>query len=142
MLRVTLKPSRSLAAVLIVAHVAAGATLWPLDVPAWGKLSLAALMAMSLAFTVRRHALLASAASVRSIEIHEEDRAAVHTRAGGWQEARVLGTTYVSPLLTVLNFRVAGRVFAQHAVIVPDNVDGDAFRRLRVLLRWAYRQKP
>ena len=50
--------------------------------------------------------------------------------------ATVLGTSYVSASLTVLNLKLAGRRVVEHILIVPDNVDPEAFRELRVLLRW------
>ena len=139
MLRVALKPSCQLAAVLTAAHVAAAVALVPLYLPLWAKLSVTLLIAASLAYTVRRHALLVSRAALTGIELREMDRAAIRTRADTWEEARILGTTYVSPVLTVVNLRVTGRIFPRHLLIVPDNVDADAFRRLRVLLRWGYR---
>jgi toxin CptA len=139
MLRVALTSSRWLAAALIVSHAAAAATLAPLDLPLWAKLGLALLIAASLAHALYRHAFLASRESCTALEVREADQAAVHTRARGWQDARILGTTYVSPVLTVVNLRLTGFVFAKHVVIVADNVDGETFRRLRVKLRWAYR---
>jgi hypothetical protein len=41
----------------------------------------------------------------------------------------------------VLNLRVPGEMLATHVLILPDNVETDAFRRLRVLLKWS-RQAP
>lgn len=140
MVRVTLKRSRLLAAVLIVVHGAAAVALVPLAMPGWAKAALALFVAASLWRAIRRHAWLTSGASLTSIELREPGWAMVETRAGEREKARILGTTYVSPLLCVVNLRVAGRLFARHAVMVPDNVDADSFRRLRVVLRWDYRQ--
>jgi toxin CptA len=141
MLRVILKPSRRLAAVLIAAHTAAAFTLVPLALPAWAKAGLALLVAASLGYALYRHAWLRGAGSVTAIEILEHDRVAVETRSGVRHEARVLGTTYVSPGLCVVNLRVEGRLCARHAVILSDRVDAETFRRLRVWLRWGYRQE-
>ena len=58
------------------------------------------------------------------------------------RQARVLGTSYVSPRLSVINLRLDGRMFARHMLIVSDNADAECFRRLRVLLRWGYRKAP
>jgi len=140
MLRVSLKPSRQLAAVVMAAHVAAAMTLLPLDVPVWAKLAVTLLIAASLGHTLRRHALLANGASITALEVRENDSGAIQTRGEDWQEARILGTSYVSPLLTVVNMRVTGCRLAYHILIVPDNVDAEGFRRLRVLLRWGYRK--
>jgi hypothetical protein len=40
-----------------------------------------------------------------------------------------------------LNLRVEGSRFAQHVLLVRDNLDPEDFRKIRVLLRWA-RPKP
>lgn len=57
-------------------------------------------------------------------------------REGENVRATVLGTSYVSASLTVLNLRIIGRRLVEHVLVVPDNVDPEAFRQLRVLLRW------
>jgi toxin CptA len=140
MLRVALIPSSSLAVVLAIAHAAAGATLVPLDLPIWTKAALAIAVAASFVHALLRHALLRSPRSLHAIELGEEHEAAVQTRDGNWHEAQVLGTTYVSPLLTVINLRVRGCMLARHMLIVSDNADPDLYRQLRVWLRWGYRQ--
>lgn len=139
MLRVILKPSAYLATALAAVHVAAAATLLPLDLPAWAKLALAITIAASLANALWRHAFLKARYALTGIELGEADRASVETRDGRWHDARVLPTTYVSPLLSVLNVRLEDRMFTRHMLIVADNVDADDFRRLRVRLRWGYR---
>jgi toxin CptA len=142
MLRLTLKPSRLLAIALTVVHICAAATLVPLDLPAWAKAGLALAVAASLAQAVLRHALLKGRGCLIAIELREDDRAAVQTRDGTWHDTRVLGTTYVSPLLSVINLRLDGRRFARHMLVVPDNADAEYFRQLRVWLRWGYRNLP
>ena len=139
MLRVTLTPSPGLAMVLTVAHAAAGATLVPLDLPGWTKSALALAVAASFVHALLQHALLRSPRSLNATELRGEHDAAVQTRDGSWHEAHILGTTYVSPLLSVINLRVQGRMLAQHMLIVPDNADADYYRQLRVWLRWDYR---
>ena len=140
MLRVILKPSRLLAAALVAAHTAAAATLIPLALPVWAKASIVLLIATSLAHGLWRHAWLRGDASVIAIELMEDDRAAFETGDGVRHEAGVLGTTYVTSKLCVVNLRVAGCLFARHAVVVADNLDAESFRQLRVRLRWGYRR--
>ncbi len=53
-----------------------------------------------------------------------------------------LGNTLVTPYLTVLNCRynqtnLLQRLFTLHIIIFSDGVDVEAYRRLRVFLRWA-----
>jgi toxin CptA len=101
---------------------------------------LGACISLSLAHSLLRHGFLRTGAALLAIELREYDSASVETPDGQWQEARVLPTTYVSALLTVINVRVPPGVFARHMVIAPDSTDPESFRRLRVWLRWKYRQ--
>jgi toxin CptA len=139
MFRITLGSSRLLALALAAAHAAAAIALVPLDFPAWAKVLVVLLVAASLVHALRRHAWLSSAASVKAIELHEHDRVTLEVGDGTRHAARVLGTTYVTPRLCVMNLRIAERLFVRHAVIVADNVDPEDFRRLRVWLRWGCR---
>jgi toxin CptA len=53
---------------------------------------------------------------------------------GRERDGRLLGSTYVSPALVVLNFR-CGRWRTASLVLLPDNLEPDLLRRLRVRLR-------
>jgi toxin CptA len=138
MLRLHLKPSLYLAATLVAAHVGSALVLIPLGMPLWAKLTIAASIGASLAHTLWSRALLKSRASLVAVELRDIDGIAVQSRSGEWHEARLLGTSYVTPLLTVLNLKLEDRLFARHVVIVSDAAAAEDFRRLRVLLRWRY----
>ena len=45
-------------------------------------------------------------------------------------------SSFVMPYLTVLNLKIGKRCTDRSIVITPDRVDEEAFRRLRVWLRW------
>jgi toxin CptA len=138
MLRVTLQSSRYLTAALASVHLAAALTLIPLELGLHAKAALAVAIAASLAHCLWRYSLLKSRLSVIAIELTDRENAAVQFTDGLWREARVLGTSYVSPLLTVINLRLPAHRFARHSIVVPDNIDPDDFRRLRVILRWSH----
>jgi hypothetical protein len=70
-----------------------------------------------------------------ALEVHD-GAASLQTRDGKWVDGEVLGSSYVSPSLTVVNFRPRGRWRACHLILVPDNADPHEFRRLRTWLRW------
>lgn len=56
-------------------------------------------------------------------------------------ECAVLGTSYVSAYLTVLILQPVRHYWTlQSIVIVPDNVDAEEFRRLRIMLRWEWKR--
>jgi hypothetical protein len=137
MIRASLRPSRLLAAGLVLAHTAAAATVFPLEVDVTWKALLAAAILASLVRGLHRHALLRSSGSIVELEIHDREYACVRTLGGEWREARILGTTCVTPALTAINLKVNARRTATHALLVRDNVNPEDFRKIRVLLRWA-----
>lgn len=139
MLRMLLKPSRTLAIVLCAAHAGAAAVLPAVDLPAEVQALLAFAIGASLAHGVRHHALRLTRSAGVALELRDDGLVAVQARSGGWHEARVLGSTFVSPALVIINLRISGRRTRHHLVLLPDAAEADDLRRLRVLLRWKYR---
>jgi toxin CptA len=136
MLRIRLTPSRLLAAMLILAHTAAIALVLMVELPQWLKVVAMVLLIAQCAVAVRRQAFLTGADAATAIEITSDHRINVETRAAGWCEYEVLGSTYVTPYLTVLNLRQSGTRSARHVLLLPDSLNADDFRKLRVWLRW------
>ena len=108
----------------------------PLDVPLEIKLALAAAIAAGLVHALWRYASLRSPCALVALELRDGREAHVQARDGQWHHARILGTSYVSPGLTVLNLKIDGCLLARHLVIAPDMLDSEDFRALRVILRW------
>jgi toxin CptA len=132
---VALRPSRRLAWLLGLAHLAAGTAVAVL-VPLWVAIPLVLALAAHGVTQAARVALLRGADSVVAVEARRASGIPFRTRDGAWHEGRLLGSSYVSPWLTILDLRPAGARGLRHVVIVPDAVDPDDFRRLRVWLRW------
>lgn len=157
LLIVRLKPSRRLAAMLSVAHFAAIGLLWPLILPVSAKLAGSAMLVVSLVFYLRRYALLRSPDSVMNIELSEEMICTLETRRGDRIVCTLLGSSFVAPYLTLLELKPLKRqestklpppsgrpkrrrrFFARSIVILPDGIDAEQFRQLRVLLRWKWK---
>lgn len=157
LLVVRLKPSRRLAAMLAVAHFAAIGLLWPLILPISAKLAGSAMLVVSLVFYLRRHALLRSPDSVMNIGLSEEMTCTLETRCGDRIDCTLLGSSFVAPYLTLLELKPLKRqeptrlsppsncpkrrrrFFARSIVILPDGIDAEQFRQLRVLLRWKWK---
>lgn len=136
MLKISLKSSRRLALLLCLAHAAAAGAVLVIDVPIWLKILLVLLIGASCVAYSYGTALLRSGGAVVGLEIKDDDALSFQTRRGEWREGRLLGSTFVSPYLTILNIGTEGRFFARHVVIMPDGIDAEDFRRLRVRLRW------
>lgn len=130
-----LRPSLYLAALLAMAHGAALAALFPLALPAWTKAALSLVILFSLMYHMRRDALLTSGIAVMVLML-EQDKAVLTLRDGGQLTGQVLGDSLVTPYLTVLNILPQGARLARSVVILPDSLDAESFRQLRVWLKW------
>lgn len=124
---------------LCAAHLGAAAAVWLAAVPLWLKLVLGLGVATSLGWPLARQAALRAAEAIVELEVSERGRLSFLTRRGEWRACELLGSTYVSPRLTVLNLKPEGGRYARHVVLLPDNVDEREFRRLRTWLRWGAR---
>lgn len=136
MLRVSLRPSWILAAILAAAHGAAIAVIALVSVPPWLQVIVIAALAASLVFEIRKTALLRAPDAVVALEIASDDALSIQTRRGGWIECDVLGSTYVIYFLAIVNLKEQGSGRVRRAVILPDSIDAEDFRKLRVWLRW------
>jgi toxin CptA len=130
-----LQPSHYLAAMLIAAHGATLAALFPLAFPIWAKTALAFFVLLSLGYHLWREAwLFAPSASVALLL--EGDQVVLSTRGGEQLTGQILRDSLVTPYLTVLNVLPQGARFSRSVVILPDSLDAESFRQLRVWLKW------
>ena len=136
MTRFTLKASRLLTVSFTGAHTAAAAVILPLQIPLPVKAALWVLIGVSLAHVLLRHALLLTASAIVAGAVTDPAEATLECRNGRESEAQILGTSYVTPTLTVLNLRENGALLPRHILLVADNIHPEDFRELRVLLRW------
>jgi hypothetical protein len=72
---------------------------------------------------------------VRGIAIHGEEIEVVDS-SGAWPRGVLRDGCFVSAGLTVIRWRPPRARFDRTIVILPDMLPRDAFRRLRVVLRW------
>ena len=136
-----LQPSRYLAVILIAAHGIALAALFPLALPVWAKVALAPLILFSLMYHLRRDAWLSAPSA--SVELAlEGDRVVLATRGGEQLAGQILRDSLVTPFLTILNILPQGVRLARSVVILPDSLDAESFRQLRVCLKWGSNPKP
>lgn len=136
MLDLKLRPSRTLAFLLAVAHLLSLLAVWLLPLVPAIQIGGNLLLAASLGFYLRRDGLLAAAGSIQQLRLDPECNCTYQTRNGTWQDARLLGSSMATPWLTVLNFSTGKSRLARHVVIFPDSADTESLRKLRVLLRW------
>lgn len=131
-----LRPSRQLAVILGGAHLGVLLVLAMLPMGGWLQAGAIALLLLSAACTIRRHAWRRGRGAVTALHFTDREQLRIRMHDGGWRAGRVLGSSTVGVLCTVLNIRLADRRFPLHTVIMSDSIDREDFRRLRVWLRW------
>lgn len=119
---------------LVAAHSAALAVL-ALALPLWAKLAFAALLLFSLLYYLRRDAWLSLPASCIGLVL-EGEGVVLLRRDGVRLSCGILQDSLVTPYLTVLNVLPQGARFARSVVILPDSLEAESFRQLRVWLKW------
>lgn len=132
---IRLQRSRWLLAVLAIAHL--GALIITLSIPLnpWLCIGTAISILASLAHCYWHHFLRRSHHAVLGLSV-TRDGLKVETRSHDWIPAKILGNSFVSPWLTVLNLKLPSRRLTTHVVLLPDMLGPDEFRRLRTWLKW------
>lgn len=139
LLSITLRPSRRLAAALIAVHVAGVGLLLLLPLPTGLQAGAVIVLLASAAYTVSHHALRRSRRAITVLSFIDSEQVRLGQRNGNWQTGRVLGSSTVGTVLTVLNIALDGQRRNDHVVLLPDSLGFDDYRRLRVWLRWGPR---
>ena len=134
--RIQVASSALIATAICAVHLAAGSVLWLVPIPVLGKVVMTFIIAISLIYFMARDAALHAAHSIVALELREDGEIACQVRSGEWIECELLGATYVSPHMTVVNLRPQGLMQMRRVILVPDNIDPRDFRRLRIWLRW------
>jgi hypothetical protein len=130
-LRLEPRRSRRLAVYLAAAHGGALALLplLPLGMPVVAVL--AGLIVLSWAWNQATHVWLRRDRSIVSLVWLADGTWRLTDRGGTTRVCRLRWDSYVHPWLTVLNFTGASRC---SVVLLPDSLDPETFRRLRVRL--------
>jgi toxin CptA len=134
--RISVTPSVLISVAVCFVHLAASAMLWLIPIPVMVQAMFTFVIALSLIFFMARDAGLHAANSIVALELREDRTIACRLLSGEWLDCELLGSSFVSPQMTVVNLRPRGRLLSRRVILVPDNVDARDFRRLRMWLRW------
>lgn len=134
--RLSVRPSVLIAVAVGAVHLAAAGFLWLLPLPLIAQALLTLATAASLVYFMARDAALHSLDSIVALEVTEGGGMAYQTRRGAWLDGEVLGSSYVSPRVTIVNLRTREGGRRRRVILVSDNVDARDFRRLRIWLKW------
>jgi toxin CptA len=135
MRRFEIRSSRYLAAVLICAYGATFVAVLPLELPLWAKVLLGLVLLFALIYHLRRDAWLTASSSNITLVL-QSDQAMLIKRDGKQVVGTVSRDSVATPLLTILNVLPQGAHVAHSVVILPDSLDAESFRQLRVWLKW------
>lgn len=135
----TLRPSRRLAAILIVAHAATGGLLLALPLPSWLTAAVSVMLLASAVWGVHRYALLRGPGAITVLAFSDRETIRLTLRDGSTHDGHVLGSSTVGTTLTILNIALAGKRLPVHVVLLADSLAAEDFRRLRVWLLWGPR---
>ncbi|CAH1091075.1 protein YgfX [Candidatus Nitrotoga sp. 1052] len=130
-----LQPSIYFTIALVASHGAALAVLAPLSLSLWARTLLALLVLISLLYHVWQDAWLLALSSNKTLLL-DGDMVLLVARNGDQVTARVLADSLVTPFITVLNVLPQGAYLARSIIILPDSLDAESFRQLRVWLKW------
>lgn len=136
MLDMKLHASRTLIFLLVLAHLFSLALIWLLPLTQAAQILASLLLMGSFLFYLRRDGLLAAGNSILQLRLDPECNCTYRTRNGTWREAGLLGSSMVTPWLSVLNLMPENSRIARHLVIFPDSAEAETLRKMRVLLRW------
>jgi toxin CptA len=120
-----LAPSRRLAAFIVLAAAATACLLLAVPLPGVVVLALMAWCTVAAA-----HALARNRAC--DVRVSRGTSITVGARVGA-----IAHGSFVAPWLTIVHWRPLGARFTRTLVVLPDMIDAESFRALRVILRWA-----
>lgn len=136
-IQIDFKPSITLT--LIICTMGLGATaililptlIWQL------KLLLGIAIFTTVTYYICHHCLLLLPWSCISLNVNSNHQVQVSQRNGKVVSVDICPDSVVTPYLTIINCKVQeAKFFTLHLVILPDMIDAEFYRQLRVWLRW------
>lgn len=137
-IHLVLQPSRMLTVLLLSVSLAACLILLCMPVALWLKALAILLVSLATIWHVAKNALLLLSNSIIKLELTTKAEFFVTQRDGQKIKAEVLTTSFVAWYLVMLNLKLPDSRLVRHVVLMPDMLDGEAFRQLRVWLRWGH----
>jgi toxin CptA len=89
---------------------------------------------------ILQHGLRRLKHSVVALQLKPDNSVSILLKDGRRQEVRIMPSTVVTPLLSVVHYRLLESAWycpMRYVLILGDAVDAEDYRRLRVHLRWS-----
>lgn len=138
---IRLRPSRQLAILLSLAHGTAAGVFWPLALPVMIKVTVTLLLAGSLYYYLRRYVWLISPQAIISLRLTGKNTCSIWLLTNNRVDCLIHASTFVASYMTVLCLKTDQTAWRRTVVILPDGIDTEKFRQLRVWLRWKWRDE-
>jgi len=132
-----LRPSRLLFSLMLIVYSLAIFICLIICKPLWLSLLLAALLLCAFAYCWCRDVALILPSSYIKLR-PDGDRIMLITRNGNEMAGQLARDSLVTSALTILNFLPVELHRIRSVVIFPDSMDKEAFRELRVQLKWRH----
>ena len=135
-LRVILRPSPTWTCLVASLSLATWLVWLTLEAPIWADAMAAIVLAAWAIDRIRLHGWRTACNATVEILLSSDALIVVRRRDGRLRAGRVRASSFVHPLLTTVVWRPDGARFARSFALLPDMLDVDDFRRLRVMLRY------
>ena len=143
---INFKPSFTLSAIVVLMSLIMCCILIPLNLYWQIKLAIVLVIMLAAIDTVSRYGLLRLPSSCVALTVNAKNELQI-TRRDGVQLAdlSVTDDSVATPSLTVMvyhqkNATLMSRVFCARLIILPDALDAESYRQLRVWLRWGLKR--
>lgn len=136
MLSLVIRPAPRLSLLLGLFYLGAAVCVVIVPLPGLLQAVLVAMLAAAASHALWRHGLGRHPRAIRRLDLDAEGRVYLIDGSGQAQPARILASSVVTPWLTALAF--ATETGRRSLLLTPERVDAEAYRRLRVWLRWGW----
>lgn len=128
-------PSRQLELCILFGHSVAIAALFFVPIPQVAFYSLLVVLLWSAVYLVLRDARLTLADAGVAIRL-EDERIVLFNREGNELVGKLQQSSVIMPQMVILNIALANHYWGKSVVLMPDSMDVESFRQLRVALKW------
>ena len=135
-LRVLLRPSPTWTAYLIALSLGSWLVWTTLGAPLWADAIAAIVVGAWATDRIRLHGRRSACNAVVEMLVSTDAVIVARLRDGRLVAGHVRSSSFVHPWLTTIVWRPDGSRLSRSVAIVPDMLDPDDFRRLRVMLRY------
>jgi hypothetical protein len=131
---IKLRPSKTLAGIIIFMHLGAILSLYYLNLSVWLLYGVMVFILCSLVYILYSNVFLLSAKAIIKIKALPYGKWLLTANNGNELTAILDGHSYVSNFLIILNFYISSKKLKLPVIIMPDSIPHHFRRQLKILL--------